>query len=91
MDTFLGSDERFNNLCVTTSTKQGSTYFINPQWFWGQKGRQGVSEEAEHDACRMVVGWAWGDSSSRRLTNITFLCLKDGMNWVCKNVTTKKK
>lgn len=32
-----------------------------------------------------------GDSFSLCLTNITFLCLKDGMNWVCKNVNAKKK
>lgn len=76
---------------MTTSTKQGSTYFFNPQWFWGQKGRQGVDEEAGRGACRMVAGVGLGDSSSRRLTNITFLCLKDGMNWVCKNVSAKKK
>jgi len=37
-------------------------------------------------------GWVGlGDSFSLHLTNITFLCLKDGMNWVCKNVNAKKK
>lgn len=89
-DTFLWSDGRFNNLCVTTSTKQGSTYFFNLQ-ILGTEGQAGGQWGGRTWCLQNGGGVGLGDSSSHLLTNITFLCLKDGMNWVCKNVSAKKK